>query len=117
MSRDLKVKIKVKSVFLFIDVLKKMEISFDDFDNIYNENDKSDILVIEDKTEKIGKQLIKMLLYGVDKAEIEVYLFLSNIFNVSADEVEELDLFEEIIPALTQYKGWASFLGKLEALK
>lgn len=111
MNKQLKVKIKLKSAFLFLDILKKMEINFEYFETVYAKSDES-----EDNAEKLGKELIKILINGLDKAEDEVYLFLSNILELTKEDVEEIDIFEELIPSLKEYKGWQMFLGKLGQL-
>lgn len=105
MNKNLKVKIKLKSVFLFVDILKKMDIDLNDLH-----------MLGDNKEEKLGKQLVKILIDGLDKAELEVYLFLSNILNVSETEIEEIDVFDELLPALKSYTGWQSFMGKLGQL-
>ncbi len=111
MNKELKVKIKLKSVFLFIDILKKMDIDFNDLESISVGSENN-----EDNTEKVGKELIKLLVNGLDKAENEVYLFLSNILGISEEKVQELELFEQLTPVLKEYKGWQGFLGKLQPL-
>lgn len=123
MKNNLKVKITTPSLILFIKLLKAMGVSIPVIAEKLQElsgtmqkvNDVDDELNIEsveleNRQEQLGMFLVELLFDGVDKAEDLTYKFLSKIFFMSEEEVQELDFFMEVLPAIKTYEGWGNFL-------
>ncbi len=111
----MKVKITTPSIFKFLKIIKKTNINFKE---IVKKFDNKDLIENAKENQKeLGLELFTLLIENSEKAEEDVYEFFAMILGITNEEFLEMDIFEDVLPILSEYKGWQGFFTKLASLE
>jgi hypothetical protein len=109
------------SIITFLNMLKKCGVKLSELmaTVVEGNNDLADLSddEIGERQKEFGIQMFGQLLDGLTNAEEYAYKFISQIFNMKIEDSNQLDIFEEILPALKEYEGWKAFIKSAVSLE
>ena len=111
----MQVKITTPSIFKFLKIIKKTDISLK---SLLGKANNTDVTTdVEKKQEQVGIELFTLLFENIDKAEEDIYKFCAEILQISVDEYKQMDVFTDVLPVFSDYAGWKDFFTKLASLE